>query len=287
VIEELPTVCDLCVTPLGPEDRFCEGCGRPAPRHDRWESDLGRAAGVTDRGRVRARNEDAVRVATVGSASMAIVCDGVASSRHGGRAAEAAAGAAGREFVRTVDTNGRAPAGPRGSRLVHEALEAAQAAVLAIPQSDDPADEPPSTTIVVALWDGEVITIGSVGDSRAYWIGSDDVRLLTVDDAIASGHAITRWLGADAPDEPWPISIAVPRGRGRVVVCSDGLWNGVPVDTWIADTDRRGGVGSPLDLARRLCDLAVGAGGQDNVTVAVLDIDPIRANRTPPQEERA
>ncbi len=70
------------------------------------------------------------------------------------------------------------------------------------------------------VWDGDEVTVGSLGDSRAYWIGADGARRLTVDDSWAReqvdagvlderdaeadprAHAITRWLGADAPDEP-------------------------------------------------------------------------------------
>jgi len=91
-------------------------------------------------------------------------------------------------------------------------------------------------------------TVGSIGDSRVYWLGRNpiDSRRLTEDDSwaglmIAQGilaeadayrspqaHTIVRWLGADAPDEPAHVAQFVPEGPGLVLACSDGLWNYVP-----------------------------------------------------------
>src|SRR5205085_776576 len=88
-----------------------------------------------------------------------------------------------------------------------------------------------------------LLVVGWVGDSRAYWLpDTAEARQLSTDDswaaeAIALGvareeaesgpnaHAITRWLGADAPDPTPHILDATLDSAGWVLVCSDGLWN--------------------------------------------------------------
>ena len=66
-------------------DTFCEACGaaiaadRDAARHHA-EIDAGTAAGVTDRGLVHRRNDDAVHVRAEREWAVLAVCDGVSAS---------------------------------------------------------------------------------------------------------------------------------------------------------------------------------------------------------------
>jgi serine/threonine protein phosphatase PrpC len=142
-----------------------------------------------------------------------------------------------------------------------------------------------------------------VGDSRAYWLPDEGApRLLTTDDSFAAeqiadgvprataesgpqAHAITRWLGVDAPDHtPRTVSLDldVP---GWVLVCSDGLWNYCSEATDLADlvaaTGRASGT-EPLALAGALVDWANAQGGQDNITVALARVSPDQLNPTTP-----
>ena len=95
------TVCRQCGLTASDEDRYCEACGAPltpgvvVDADDRREYDNGIAAGVSDRGLVHRRNEDAMQVARVGDAIVAIVCDGVSSAAAAADASSAAAEAAG------------------------------------------------------------------------------------------------------------------------------------------------------------------------------------------------
>ena len=119
-------------------------------------------------------------------------------------------------------------------------------------------------------------------------------RLLTTDDSFAAeqiadgvprataesgpqAHAITRWLGVDAPDHtPRTVSIDLD-GPGWVLVCSDGLWNycseAQELGALVAATSRSSGA-DPLPLAGALVDWANAQGGQDNITVALARIGP-------------
>ena len=145
----------------------------------------------------------------------------------------------------------------------------------------------------------ERIAAAWLGDSRAYWIAGEDSRLLTVDhswatEQVADGlmsedeamadaraHAITRWLGVDAANEAPDTVVFEPPGTGRLLVCSDGLWN---YASGADDLARRIGElpagAAPAVVARSLVDLALAAGGRDNITVAVVDVRPDRRSST-------
>lgn len=131
---------------------------------------------------------------------------------------------------------------------MHDALIAAAEAVNALAGEGppEPSKNAPACTIVSALTAEGILTVGWVGDSRAYWIPDDRTTRaarLTEDDSwaaqmVAAGlmneaeayadaraHAITGWLGADAYElDPHTASFK-PDRPGVVVVCTDGLWN--------------------------------------------------------------
>jgi serine/threonine protein phosphatase PrpC len=88
-------------------------------------------------------------------------------------------------------------------------------------------------------------------------------------------HSITHWIGADAPDRPARVVTLTPERPGRLLLCSDGLWNYVASDPALHHL-----IGllppetSAAALARALTDVALHRGGRDNITVVVIDVDP-------------
>ncbi len=271
---------------------YCGVCGRlqPGPR-EHLELDLGWAAGVTDRGRHHPRNEDAFHLQLAGPATeggvVAVVCDGVSSSVRAEDASAAAATAAGGVLAAVV-----AGAGSLADATVH-AADAANKAVAALPWTPTGQLASPSCTLVsAAVRDGQV-AVGWVGDSRGYWIDGADgaVRQLTVDDSWAEAqietglmtegeaeadprsHAITRWIGADAPDLDARVVTLEPTEGGRLLLCSDGLWNYAPtLDEMARLLAGQPPEATPIDLARSLTEFARTAGGHDNITVVVIDL---------------
>jgi serine/threonine protein phosphatase PrpC len=162
---------------------------------------------------------------------------------------------------------------------------------------------PPSCTFVGALvertpeQDSGLLVAGWVGDSRAYWL-PDDAQGVQVSrddswaaEAMAQGlpraeaetmpqsHAITRWLGADAPD-PVPHTAVVALDRsGWVLLCSDGLWNYCSDPVALSELVGRtwsalGPDAAPVELAEALVAWAIDQGGHDNITVALARFDP-------------
>ena len=267
------TSCPACGDQVGPADRYCEGCGaglrlrRTPPDavagRDRAEHDLTLVAGVSDRGSLRARNEDAMAFAVVGApaepeAIVAIVCDGVGSTERAAEAARAASDAALAEIVdRLAD-------GADADEATHRAVVQAYAAVRVL---GDPETSAPSCTFVSAVATKQAITVGWIGDSRAYWVADGDSRLLTRDDADPVAGALIRWIGADAEQGPPNLAVLPAGSPGRLVVCSDGLWNYLPTAENLA-AEMSGG--PPLTVAADLTAVALRGGGRDNITVVVL-----------------
>jgi serine/threonine protein phosphatase PrpC len=287
--------CPACGAPALADDEFCESCGTPigrrraAPR-DHVEVDAGTAAGVSDRGVRHERNEDALYVAAAGDWAVAVVCDGVSRSAAPLVASQVAAQVAG---DRLSDLVQRARDGdiPMTAEAMAETLASSGTAVADVPWMEASDRVGPSCTVVAAVWDGSVVTLGWAGDSRAYWVGAEGVRLLTTDhswaqEQVASGamtvaaaeldpraHAITRWLGDDAPD-PADTTTWAPDGPGVLVLCTDGLWNVLEDPAELVRLLEAADDRAPLVRARRLASTALGRGGPDNVTVAVVAIEP-------------
>ena len=275
---------------------YCPSCGLRRPDgSERVEADLGVIAGVSDRGRVHARNEDAMAIGYLAAPGpdttlAAVVCDGVSTVHDPERASRAAADTA-------LDVLLAAQGPDDAQERVREAVAAAASAVAALAFEGDA--NAPSCTLVCALVrkpDGEPpeVTVGWVGDSRAYWLAEEEApqpaRLLTIDHSwavqmVAAGlldvdtamadpqaHAITRWLGVDGVPDP-DVAVLHPVGPGALLLCSDGLWNYRPHPAGLSALALPViGHGGPLEAAATLTAIALDAGGHDNITAVLIPI---------------
>ncbi|MEW2633424.1 protein phosphatase 2C domain-containing protein [Streptomyces sp. NPDC048389] len=297
-----PPVAKLCVACRSGRvdtDGYCEHCGHAQPRErDHMEQEIGPVAAVSDRGLRHHRNEDSFAVSSTdlpdGSpAVVAVVCDGVSSATRPDEASAAAASAANERLLAAL------PRGTHPQQAMHEAIVAAAEAVNALAEEPEhgPGDDPhrhqnaPACTIVGAVAAGELLIVGWVGDSRAYWVPDDrsgPPARLTEDDSwaaqmVAAGlmneaeayaderaHAITGWLGADAYELEPHTAAFKPDRSGVVVVCTDGLWNYAEAAEEMARAIPADASQRPLHSAQMLVGHALDGGGHDNVTVAVL-----------------
>jgi serine/threonine protein phosphatase PrpC len=284
--------CRACGAPpdaIG-EDGYCSQCGvRERPGDTRIELDRVIAAVVSDQGRVHRRNEDSFHLEVSGERDVAlVVCDGISSASAGNVAARDAAHAAGAVLAQAVADPSRDP-----EAAILEAIQAANEAVVRVEWTTRTRRVDPSCTLVSALCRGPQVLIGWVGDSRAYWFEAGESRQLTVDDSfaeegVAKGlftpeqaakspflHSITHWVGPDSPARPPRLAALRPEQPGRLVLCTDGLWNYAPSAEELARlVDALPGGAAPAAVARALTDTANDRGGHDNITVAVVDIDP-------------
>lgn len=268
----------------GDQPEYCLSCGTKAPAvEDHLEADAGIVAAVSDRGRRHLRNEDAFAIAVAeGGRILAVVCDGVSTTARPERASRAAADAALGALVGAGAT----------SHDLDGAYRAARRAVHQIPWvPEEERAGAPSCTFLAASVTGNEVRVASMGDCRAFWVPEvGEPTTLTQDDSWAAeeilagrmtaeylgrdprSHAITRWLGRDAEPDWTPHLVSFsPAAAGRIVLCSDGLWNYADSADAIASVTP---AGAPAPVARSLVDWANARGGQDNVTVVVLDVGP-------------
>lgn len=128
----------------------------------------------------------------------------------------------------------------------------------------------------------------NIGDSRVYRWNGQELRQISVDHSVVQElvdagqlapdrarfhperHIVTRAVGT--PGTPQPDFWLLPREPGdRLLLCSDG------VSSELDDTDIAGalaGSGSAQDAAEALTALALSAGGRDNITCVVVDAVP-------------
>jgi serine/threonine protein phosphatase PrpC len=145
-----------------------------------------------------------------------------------------------------------------------------------------------ATTAAALLINKGTPVVAHVGDSRLYrwrsgtlvqitqdhsWV-TEQVRagVLTETDAKSHPwrHVVTRALsGGEDPDiEITDVEI---KPGDRLLICSDGLSGVVPLDRISEILGKK----DPLeDTCRALIDAANQAGGPDNITVAVLQVEP-------------
>lgn len=140
-----------------------------------------------------------------------------------------------------------------------------------------------STTLVGLLHLGKTGFITNIGDSRAYRIRKDNIKLLTQDhstraDMIRSGlitaedgisvpaSHISRSIGSQPIVNPDIFKIDIEPGD-QFVLCTDGLTRHVNDDEILTHIKEHQ---NPQRAADLLLDLALQRGGKDNITVLII-----------------
>ena len=148
---------------------------------------------------------------------------------------------------------------------------------------DDSALRGMGSTLTCARSYGRDLMVVHVGDSRAYLLRAGRLERLTKDhtyaqmlvdtgqlspeEVTASGfrHMLLNALGGNITDVEVDVDLVRLEDRDRLLLCSDGLTDCVDDET-IATTLA---AGEPNDVCNRLVQLALDAGGHDNITVIV------------------
>ena len=233
---------------------------------------LGDSAGRTDAGRVRRRNEDAF----VLDPPLFAVADGMGGAQAGEVASRLAAAA----FREYHEADRLEPA-----ERVEAIIKEANRRIYERARTDSEASGMGTTVTAAILTNGRV-SIGHVGDSRAYRVRDGELEQLTEDhslvaDLMRSGRltpeeadahpqrsVITRALGTDPDVDVDMVSIDVEEGD-LFLLCSDGLTTMVPEDDILRIVQEAGTLD---DIARTLVRAANSGGGEDNVTVVLFQV---------------
>lgn len=241
----------------------------------------------------RDHNEDALFV-LIGNSSgheaipdfgLFVVADGMGGHRSGEVASAISVNTVAHRLtqdtvLRLFDPNGRDRL-PALHELLQSALEEAnQSVVQQVPGG--------GTTLTAAVLLGEQLTVGHVGDSRAYIITRDTTEVITRDHSLverlrelgqltqaeAEEHpqrnVLYRAIGQGENLEVDVFTLPIPR-EGYVLLCSDGLWGEVgdeEISRIVLDIE------DPQLACEELVRAANAAGGPDNITAVLVYFPP-------------
>lgn len=237
---------------------------------------------VSDVGRVRSVNEDSSWVARLLQGyTLAIVADGMGGHKAGDTASRLA--------VETIvqdlhDLPSGLPVEAYGVKLQAAILHANEIIYREASEHDEYRNM--GTTVVAVLLGEREGMIGHIGDSRVYKFSSGAMTQLTEDHSLVNEllktkqiseeeatvhphrNVVTRALGTDPQVivDLYPVTLE----PGEILLmCSDGLSNYVTLEQM---TQILGSEALELkERADRLLRLALLAGGDDNITVALLE----------------
>jgi len=235
-------------------------------------------------GRVRQVNEDRVWVDHPGGGlTAAVVADGMGGHKAGEVASELAV----ESLSRSLSAWRLPLAAPECEAKLREAVLNANAAVYETASGNENYANMGTTVVLALLGDSEGL-IGHIGDSRAYRMRDGELLQLTEDHTLVNELAksgqlspeeaarhprrnvLTRALGTDKEVEVDVRRIDWKPGD-RLLLCSDGLSGLVEGD--LIEGALRERDGDLEQIADRLIALALLAGGDDNVTVALIEYE--------------
>ena len=243
-------------------------------------------AGLTDVGRMRETNEDAFGIDR--QLGLMVVADGLGGHPAGEVAAAFVVEALPRQLAMGRAAGLEDAQGP--AQLLSQSL------LIVAEQLHDlgrvrPEQEGMTATLVAALVSDAALLVAHLGDSRAYRLRNGHLELLTRDHNLGNAlrdagvvhngaqdipeyHMLRRFVGMDQPLPP-DVGTFDLRQRDRYLLCSDGLTNMLDEEQ-IAETL---GADAPCEeICRQMVSRANDAGGYDNVTVIVAQVQSVRAD---------
>lgn len=235
-------------------------------------------SGVSDKGRVRERNEDTIRWDVPGG--WAILADGMG----GHLAGEVASAMASETIARHLAELGSGDA-EQVKTVLEDAVAAANQAIHTQALADVRCHSM-GTTVVVAMVHDNLLSCAHVGDSRLYRFNTDGLALLSHDhslvqelvdegflsqeEAASSVHknVITRALGLQESVKADLLQVSTAPGD-LFLLCSDGLSDKIPdneLGRYLED-------GSLDTMAQALVSEANERGGEDNISVILIRVE--------------
>jgi protein phosphatase len=245
------------------------------------------AAGLTDKGKTRSGNQDAILVTSepLGPLpNLYIVADGVGGHNAGDIASTQAI-----TFMYDYIGNFQAANFVQPENyldLLVTTVQGANNLICKMAEEDEALFEM-GTTLTACVVTTDKIILAHVGDSRAYAISPDKITQLTLDhtyveEMVQSGkltaeealthpkrHVVTRVLGIQSSFEVDGIVMPI-NDISTILLCSDGLTNMLDNDTIKEIVN---GVGFAEHRAKFLIEEANSRGGHDNISAILIDVN--------------
>ena len=237
---------------------------------------------LTDRGRKRPTNEDAIRV--MNDRCFCMLADGVGGNKSGEIASQSALDA----LEKFITHN--PPEWLNGQEEIFRYFRAAVAYVnqFIVKLSDaKPSYAGMATTLCFVYINEGTMYIANVGDSRVYLVHQNAIQQITddhtyVNDLVKMGaitkdeaathsrkNVITRAIGANANNDPDCFSVPVIKGD-RILLCSDGLYDELSDNQILARMTR---FDDMMIVAEDLIGMANDNGGNDNISVICISVE--------------
>lgn len=233
---------------------------------------------LTDTGRVREQNEDA----PLDDAPLVGVADGMGGHEGGEVASRLAV-----ETLRSWKDRLEGRAGRDATDVLRDAFAEANRVVYAKGVEDESLLGM-GTTLTVGWLDSGTLSLAHVGDSRAYLVRDGELQQLTEDQTVAQEwvrrgrlseeeaaasphrHILLQAIGADTDKLNIETATVALRPGDRLLFASDGLTG------MIKQHDQLRALlvehPDPDDACRALVDAANAAGGEDNISVVIVDV---------------
>ncbi|SDT42848.1 protein phosphatase [Paenibacillaceae bacterium GAS479] len=235
----------------------------------------------SDIGRIRMANEDRSWAGvTSGGLTLAIVADGMGGHQAGDVASQLAVDA----FREAMEPLQAGISAEEAQQYLRAAIRRANEVVYDMASRNEQYHNM-GTTVVAALFVEEsLLLIGHIGDSRAYRISSGAISLLSedhtlVNELVRSGqisfeeaahhprrNVLTRALGTDEEVE-LDLQVLDWNSGDMLLLCSDGLSGMVSDEEMLEVACSQASLEEKAD---RLISMALAAGGDDNITVVLL-----------------
>ena len=267
--------------------------------------------GVTHPGTVRTSNEDQFLIAELAKimrvsqtslpsrqaqrgeerGHLFLVADGMGGHQAGERASELAVLAI-EQFTLNTFKGFFESSGPDAQRALAQFQAAVKAADAKIVEeaAENPDLRGMGTTVTMAYQLGSQLCIVHAGDSRAYVYRNDSLHQLTQDhtmvaDMVRAGtlepedaaghrlrHVVNNVVGGPSQGVFVEAHAVELQAGDRLLLCSDGLTEMVTNEE-ISEVLRE--ISEPEAACQQLLERAIGAGGNDNITIVVARFDPL------------
>ncbi|RDW20822.1 protein phosphatase [Oceanobacillus arenosus] len=238
---------------------------------------------LTDRGRIRSHNEDSGGIFyNLADQFLAIIADGMGGHQAGDVASQMATSLM---KAKWESTNEFTTPQDLEAWLVETIAEINKS--IYVHSQENKECEGMGTTIVIAIYIEEFLTIAHIGDSRCYLLNDKGFRQITEDHSLVNAlvqsgqitkddaqhhprkNIVLKALGTDIQVDPEINMVGIETGD-KILLCSDGLTDKIEYPELLEVIQQ------PIDnleAGQQLIDMANARGGEDNISIILASLD--------------